>query len=78
MDMERTALLKGRLEAFEVAYGEITERDLIVSRPDENGRGVYVFPDDCEARSLTEAAAYAQTMCQFAVNQLRQRHSSIA
>lgn len=70
--------MRGRLEAFEMAYGEITERDLIVSRPDENGRGVYVFIDDYEARSLASAATYAQVMHTFALNQLRQRHGSIA
>ncbi len=64
--------MRGQLEAAEVFYGELTERDLVASRPDENGNGVYVFDDGGEARTLPLAVEHAHTLARFAVNQLRQ------
>lgn len=64
--------MRGQLEAAEIFYGDITERDLITSRPDENGDGVYRFDDGGEARTLPLAVEHAHTLSRFAVNQLRQ------
>lgn len=64
--------MRGQLEALEWAYAEVTDRDLITSRPDENGSGVYVLDDGAEARTLPDAVVCGQTLVRFATNQLRQ------
>jgi len=70
--MSEAEVMKGKLEGLEWAYGEVTHRDLITSRPDENGRGVYVFDDEAEARTLAEAVSYGRVLYGFALNLLRQ------
>lgn len=55
------AKLSGQLETFEWTYAELSDRDLIVSRPDENGDGVWRFDDGREERTMAAAVDYAQT-----------------
>jgi hypothetical protein len=69
---EGTARMRGQMEALEWAYGEITHRDLVASRPDENGAGVYRFDDGAESPTLPAAIDYGQTLVRFALNQLNQ------
>lgn len=64
--------MRGQLESLEWAYGEIAHRDLVTSRPDENGRGVFVFDDGAESHTLTGAVDYGRTMIRFATNQVKQ------
>lgn len=72
---EGFAHMRGKMEALEWAYGELTHRDLVTSRPDENGTGVFVFDDGGESRTLPAAVDYGQVMVRFATNQLRQSAS---
>lgn len=69
---EGFAHMRGQLESLEVLYGEITERDLVTSRPDENSNGVYRFDDGAEARTLPQAVEQGHALTRFAVNQLKQ------
>lgn len=69
---EGAAHMRGTMEGLEWAFADITERDLIASRPDENGAGVFVFDDGATARTLTDAVDYGKVLTRFAHNQLRQ------
>lgn len=63
--------MRGQLESLEWAYADLTERDLIAARPDENGAGRYVLDDGAEAATLGDAVASGRTLVRFAANQLR-------
>lgn len=57
---EAFAELKGRLDALEWAFREITGRDLIVEQSEEDQR--YVFLGGYAVTTLTAAQDHAQTL----------------
>lgn len=54
------SVMTGQMESLEWAYAQLTDRDLIASRPDENGDSVWRFDDGREERTMAGAAAYAK------------------